>query len=355
VTRRHRDQRGIVLPLVLIIGLLLSASIFTFTRRSLIDGMIVRNRDKAAAAEALASGGVQIAIAIVFQDQYLKLLEAFSEGTRAGAKLTDQWARVANSPLYVGTEGKLTLRIEDAGARLNLNALVPTGVTEAEAAASDEAEEFMVAFMEKILDELELKTEERIYDPREMAQNLLDYIDEDDVAINGRSEDEYYRNQDPPYTAANRPLLSVEEIAMIEGFDTQIADAMRPYVTVHPLLGEQGINVNTAPPHVLSVVYSGSSGDRQLSDEDIVRDIMQVREQEKIVCSQTESAPDICVGLSEAGLGFGGMYPEVDLPMEATVFLITSEARFGDVVRRVEAVVDISERETPRLLSWRAL
>jgi general secretion pathway protein K len=251
--------------------------------------------------------------------------------------------------------GRLTLRIEDAGARLNLNALVPTGVPEAEARPSEEAEEFLVAFIDKILDELVLKTEQRLYDSREMARNLLDYMDADDVAIGGRDENEYYLRQDPPYTAANRPLLSVEEIALVEGFDVQIAEAMRPYVTVHPLLGDQGINVNTAPPHVLALLYQGPSGDRQLSDEDTVRDILQIRDQDKIVCTATQTVPDLCVGLAEAGLGNGSIYPETTLPMDSSVFLIHSEAQVDDVVRTVEAVIDVTEREEPRLLSWRSL
>jgi hypothetical protein len=41
--------------------------------------------------------------------------------------------------------------------------------------------------------------------------------------------------------------------------------------------------------------------------------------------------------------------------MDSTVFLITSEARFDEVVRSIEAVIDVTDREEPRLLSWRSL
>ena len=41
--------------------------------------------------------------------------------------------------------------------------------------------------------------------------------------------------------------------------------------------------------------------------------------------------------------------------MQATVFLVTSEATVDGVVRRIEAVLDVSVQKEVRLLSWRAL
>ena len=53
-----RDRRsGVVLAMVLILALVLSAAVLTFTRRAVIDRMIVRNRENLASAEALARGG----------------------------------------------------------------------------------------------------------------------------------------------------------------------------------------------------------------------------------------------------------------------------------------------------------
>ena len=51
---RSRDQRGVILALVLVLALLLSVSMIGFTRRAVIDTMIVNNRDDAARASALA-------------------------------------------------------------------------------------------------------------------------------------------------------------------------------------------------------------------------------------------------------------------------------------------------------------
>ena len=67
--RHHkRAERGIVLALVLVIGLLLTTAIVTFQRRYIIDAQIAANRDQAAQAEALARGGIQLGIYLILAD-----------------------------------------------------------------------------------------------------------------------------------------------------------------------------------------------------------------------------------------------------------------------------------------------
>jgi len=351
---RARRERGIVLPLVLIIGVLLTAAIATFVRRSVVDKFVVNNRDDTAAAAALAQGGVEIATAVIFEDRLQKQIGS-QTGEPSGSSINDLWARLSQAPLTTDWGGRLTIRVEDAGARLNLNALVPVSTNDAEAQASEEAQEFLTAFLRRILDGDQWPEGRPKPDPRDLARNLLDYIDPDEVAIDGRDENDYYLAQDPPYTAANRPLLSVDEIAMIEGFDAEWASWLRPYVTVHPLVGDTGININTAPPHVLGLLYYGSSGDMRLADADLVGDILRQRDEGKLVCTESARAPGMCVPLSEVGLGEGSIYPPVDLPAVSVVFTIVSEATVRDVVYSIEAVVDVTDGRNPRLLSWRAL
>lgn len=361
---RLKRHQGIILPLVLIMGLLLSAGIFTFVRRSVVDGLLVTNRDDGAAAMALARGGIQIATAVLFQQRYEAQVLA-ADGGNAGATLDDFWAQIASSSLETAWGGLLQIEIEDAGARLNLNALVPHYLptedqdeneeASQESQASEEAQEFLREFLIKVISEVEPSPGSEVtYDPRELARNLIDYLDADDVAISGRNEDDYYRDQDPAYKPANGPMLSVEEVAMVEGFDVRLAEAIKPYITVYPLLGDSGININTAPSHVLAIIYSGSSGDMELAQEGVVFDIMKLRETGRFVCTQTESDPENCVSLSEVGLGTGAIFPPVTLPQTALVFRVTSRGQVNEVIREIEAVIDLTDRESPQLLSWRS-
>ena len=355
MTPRRRAEAGIVLPLVLIIGLLLSAAIVTFVRRAVVDRLLVGHRDDGAAAEALAHGGVQLGLAVLFEDRLQKQI-AERGGQPAGTSFEDLWSRLGAHPLATEWGGALHVRIESAGARLNLNALVPATLNEEESRPSEEAEEFLVDVFERLLERAGTPSGSGGRDARELARNLLDYLDRDSVALDGRDENEYYRGQDPPYTAANRPLLSVDEVAMIEGFDAEWVERLRPYFTVYPLAGDAGIDVNTAPPHVLGLLYHGSAGDMRLADAELVSDIVAERDAGKLVCTETERAPDKCVLLSELlGLGEGSVFPPVDLPALATVFTIVSEASVGDVVHSIEAVVDLQNGQEPRLLSWRSL
>ncbi len=349
----EKRERAIVLPLVLIIGLLLSASVVTFVHRSVVDKLVVVNRDRGAAAAALARGGVQIALAVLFEDRLQKIVQA-QEGEPSGSSLEDLWARLANHPLTTDWGGDLVVRIEDSGARLNLNALVPVSLDATPTQPSEEAEEFLVAFFERILNPGRFPSD-ATRDPRELARNLLDYMDVDEVALSGRNEDDYYLNQAAPYTAANRPLLSVDEVAMIEGFDTEMAERVRPYFTVYPLLGETGVNANTAKPHVLGLIYHGSSGNMRLANETLVGDVLRERDAGRLVCTETERSPDLCVSLSDVGLGEGSIFPPVVWPASATTFTVVSEARVRDVAYTIEAVIDVSNGQEPRLLSWRTI
>jgi type II secretory pathway component PulK len=347
----------VVLALVLILALLLSAAMITFSRRAVIDTMIVRNRDAAARAEALARGGVRLASAILIEDRLSK--DQLGEGASGPRELSvgntpdDLWYRLRDYELVTADGSTLRIEIRDAGGLLNLNAVVP--YTGSEVKVDQDAEAFLQALLEKVIDEMPVDPGNKNYDDRELARNLLDYMDADTTRVGGGSEDDYYLSQDPPYQAANRPLLSVEELGLVEGFDVQLMNAMRPYVVVYPLAGATGINLNTAPPHVLALIFHGVAGERRLADADIVQRILRLRKEGSIVCTDTKLAADSedCVSLSEADLGEGSIFPPVSLPADSDSFTITSRATAGEIHRTLVAVLDRSDIEEPQLLFWR--
>jgi general secretion pathway protein K len=348
VREAARAQRGIILIAVLFFIALLVSGVATFLRRATLDGMIARNRDLASRCEALARGGVQLATALLLQDR-LDEVEAPPLDTR-----NDLWAKLAEAEIPVPDGGRLRLRIEDAGSRLNLNALF-----DAERKEHEEAEPFLTAFLEKVIGELEASQEAQTHDAAELARSLLDYIDENDFEEKGGGqEDDYYQLQSPPYRAANRPLLSIDELGLVEGFDRALIDAIRPYATVHPYfpgggdLDGTGINPNTAPSHVLAILFHGID-DPRLANQQDVRWILERRKDDKVFCPQSEGYGELdCEFLSdETGAGLAGIYPQPKYT--ANVFQVTAEASYGDVRRTIEVVIDRSEATSPRILSWR--
>jgi len=406
----------VVLPLALILVLVLTTAITTFQRRAVIDTMIVRNRDQVASAEALARSGVHIARAVLHEQLQRKIDVAFQrgDGTESfGNTVDDMFARVGNYELETPEGAILRVDIFDNRARLNLNTLVKYStaqkahgveglaaadllaelgtdiaegildnltqeqidqVTESADGSSDgladqakealekkdegkpipDAEEFLVDFLERVVEHMDGTAEEKEYDLRELARNLIDYMDFDNTRIGGGDERTYYQAQDPPYLPANKPILSVQELGLIEGFDHNLVAALEPYLTVYPLFAGEGVNINTAPRHVLGSIWQGGGASRRLLSEDDVLEVLSVRERGAFFCDETTTDPERCLTLAEANLD-GEIYPPTKLPAKSWVFTVVSQVIHGDVERSVEAVINMTQtgKDAPFLLYWR--
>jgi len=390
----RKRERGIVLAIVLVLIFALIAAVYAFQRRAMIDTSIAQNRLAAAEADALARGGIRIAEAVLYLARLKQTagaagadaaaLGAQAPGAAAsadalsglaGAALADGdlWQRIGDFPLEFSRGRQLRIVVEDEGARLNLNALVPAAPPAGEAGgedaapaddadagtALDDAEQYLIEVVRYIVDGMPGAREAKRYDEEAIARNLIDWMDADSTARDGRDEDAYYRDQDPPYHARNGPFLSFEEIGLVEGVDGPLLAAMRASLTVHPVGGTAGINLNRAEPWVLALLYSGVEGDRRLVGEKTVRALWALRREGQEVCGgEAGGDPEKCVPLAEVANGAlaeGSIHPPIELPAKPTVFRVVAEARVDNLVRRLEAVIDTRSEEGPLLLSWRRL
>jgi type II secretory pathway component PulK len=333
----------VVLVVVLFFALLLTASIATFLKRATVDAILSRNRDAMARAEALARGGVELAKALLIDDGVRD--RSNSTSPRMDSHL-DSWAQVGNADIPARGGARLRLRIEDTGARFNLNALFQFGENDE---LLPRTELFLHAFLEKMIGELPVDLQALYDDPRDLAENLIDYVDEDEVRRSGGLEDDYYQRQPSPYRAANRPLLSVDELGLVEGFDAALVDVIRPYVTVHPFAGGGGVNPNTAPPHVLALIFFNDGVDLRLANEEEVGWILEVRENEQVFC--LHQSDEACVPISDIMPNTATIHPP--LGYFSDTFTVRSEARVGEVERTVETVIDRTTPSEPLLLSWK--
>lgn len=150
--------------------------------------------------------------------------------------LGEPWA-LKLPPLPV-ENGELVGQIEDQQGAFNLNNLVTQGKINVA----------QLAHFRNLLATLGL--------PDQLADALADWIDEDgQPQPRDGAEDAYYLALDPPYVAANRPLIDVAELALVRGFDDNVRARLRPYVTALP--GLAAVNVNTAPAEVIAAVIEG--------------------------------------------------------------------------------------------------
>jgi general secretion pathway protein K len=336
---RSTRQRGVVLLVVLFFALLLTSSIATFTRRAIIDASVARNRDAAARAEALTRSGIRLGKSILIMDRIQE--EATQQAIDSHQ---DAWSELSKIEIPGGGGARLNIQIEDSGMLFNLNSIFDYAEGGAPYA---ETEPFLDAFLTKVIDEMKIPPgEKELYDISELRDALMDWVDADPIRLSGGLEDTYYQLQQPPYRAANGPLMSVDDLFLIEGFDHKLVMALRPYVIVDPFAGGGGINLNTAPAHVLSLIYFNDGVDDRLADEDEVKQILEVREKNQLVCGE-ELSVEGCTPISN-------IVPNPIFPpptYTTSVFTIVASARVGDVKRSVEAVVNRSV-DPPLMLSW---
>ena len=93
---------------------------------------------------------------------------------------------------------------------------------------------------------------------------VIDWIDADsDLTGNGGAEDAYYLGLARPYRAANQPMVQVEELYRIRGFDAATIAKLRPFVTALP--ARTPVNVNTAPAEVILAIAPDVSAEQVAS------------------------------------------------------------------------------------------
>ena len=149
--------------------------------------------------------------------------------------LGETWALAL--PVLPVDGGAIKVTVEDAQSRFNLNNLVQNNAP----SKND------LAVFQRLLQNLGL-------DPN-IANALIDWIDADsNVTSPGGAEDNDYLNLKTPYRAANRPLVSVDELRLVRGFDAKTLKLLQPFVTVLPPEQRTKINVNTASPELLAAL-----------------------------------------------------------------------------------------------------
>jgi general secretion pathway protein K len=211
------------------------------------------------AISVVAMAAMVAAAIIVSQSTWARQLELSAEHIQARSVLQAgaDWARAVLSddrrqsnvdhlgepwalrlpPMSV-ENGELVGKIEDQQGAFNVNNLVANG----------KVNDAQLAHFRRLLATLNL--------PDALAYTLADWIDADSQPQpQGGAEDEYYLALDPPYLTANRPLIDVDELALVAGFDGNVRARLRPFIAALP--GFTAVNVNTTTPEVLAAVIDG--------------------------------------------------------------------------------------------------
>jgi general secretion pathway protein K len=218
------QQRGIAaITAILVVAVAASAASLMLAQQSamLDQTMLIATR---AQADIYARAGLDWARGILTED-----------ARTAGAidTLEEGWAKpMAGLPVE---RAIISGAIADEQGKFNLNNLVNR---------TQKSPEDLEIF-KRLLESLSL-------DPQ-LRDAVLDWIDPDgDLASAAGAEDAYYLSLRRPYRAANQPLVQVEELYRVRGFDAATVAKLRPHVTALPV--RTTINVNTAGATVLQAL-----------------------------------------------------------------------------------------------------
>lgn len=227
-----KHERGVAaITAILIVAIAASTATLMLSQQSamLDQASLVAAR---AQADLYARAGLDWSRGVLLQDLVVA-------GTYDG--LDEGWAQpLAAMPVE---RAIVSGAIEDEQGKFNLNNLV----------VNNTRNDASVKAFQRLLASLGLAPE--------LADSVVDWIDPDsDLSGPGGAEDPYYLSLPKPYRAANAPMVQVEELYRVRGFDAATVAKLKPYVTaLHDTAGNvvtvaTPVNVNTASPLVLAAL-----------------------------------------------------------------------------------------------------
>jgi len=306
-----KNQRGFALVVTLLVTALLVALVVEFISDVYVETSARQNYVDGQQASILAESGVTGAV---------RILQATLVAQNDFTSLRDQWARPIDFP---DESGDLRVTIEEENGKLNLNYVAgPSG-------------EFNPGYAEpatRLMKELKFPADD-------LLDALADWIDSNDLPKPGGGESAYYSTRKPPCVASNGPLLTLEELAMVRGFDTKTFSGVAPFVTVHANFAEGAyVNINTAPKEVLLAL------DGQMNDTLA----------ERIIDYRTVTPFKSRGELSKVA-GMETIVASIKTPLRTrgSIYRIHSQGTVGGTTRVIESVVSLAVTSSPETLYWR--
>lgn len=213
-------QRGLALVLVLWVLTLLSLLAASFLTETRTETLATRHRVAAAEAEALADAAVHWTMWRLVQTG-----QAARRGA-AGGDTPEPLALDGRVRRLTLPGGAVRLAIRDEAGRIDLN-------------MADRA------LLGRLLQGVGVAA------PRAeaMAARILDFRDPNDAVTGSGAEDPDYERAGLPYGAKDDRFASVDELAQVLGIDPDLAQRLRPHVTV--MTGSRGIDPAVATREAL--------------------------------------------------------------------------------------------------------
>ncbi len=316
-------RKGMVLIFTLIMLAVLSALTINLSTKMNQEISLLQNSIDSLKASALAKGGINYGIAVLKNDEDLKI-----DG------LGEDWAKQGELTF---DDGIVKINIGDESGKINLNYLN----------ARNERKTLRIEQMFELCDNIGLEYS--------IVPAIIDWIDADDevtvlssvtVGENKGAESDYYAELPLPYPCKNAPLDTVEEVMMIKGITKENYNGDTGLVNFITVFTNGKININTAGKEVLKSTIQAcisSSGDKgtetvEIIDDAIITDIMEYRIGSPFyeLSELKEFFPEDVVGkISGAGL----------FDVKSNIFTITAQTKVGKIEKKVIAIVERNQSD----------
>jgi general secretion pathway protein K len=305
VDGKLKSERGFALVITLLIAALLVALTVEFVNEVFVDTSARQNFTDGQQASIMAGSGVDLAI------KGLKL----SLAGRTYNSLADPWAKPFKQEDEKGT---LSIIIEDESGKLNINQIF--------GANGNILYQRNYDITSRLLKKLGVSPD--------LLDSLADWVDNNEEPHPAGAESSYYKTLKPPYGAKNANLDTVEELALVKGFEAKVMQLLRPYVTIYTEM-PGAININTASREIIAAL------DDKMTDS-LTNQVLDYRKKTPFQIpadlAKVAGMETIATGLTTSTTTIG------------TVYRIISLATVRETTRVVEAVVRISDGH---ILYWR--
>ncbi|MEQ1519403.1 MAG: type II secretion system minor pseudopilin GspK [Usitatibacteraceae bacterium] len=244
MSRPHRQRGTAIITALLVV--LIAASVAAF---------LLAQQNRALTRTARATERAQAMLFTQPMLQWARSALFEFQKSSSSVDLTQAWAQpIGAQPI----EGAIaTGFFRDECGRFNVNNLI---------GADGKISQIDVEVFRRLLENLSLNPD--------LVYALADWIDSDDEArFPGGAESASYMSLPQPYRAANKPLVQIEELDRVKGFDAATINKLKPFITALPT--RTRININTAPAEVVAAALPTLATKKPVLDELVSRRMTQ--------------------------------------------------------------------------------
>ena len=347
--KKPRRERGIALLMTLAFTALAISLAVESNRQSrfaIESTDAVRTR---LVAGQMAAAGVHGAMAILIQDRYTSETDHLKETWADPEKLNEALASVTFE------SGRLTVRITDEMARLQINALVDFPQSRRFNPPQQQITERLI---DQVRQELDPENDLSATDIVNAIKDWLDTGDDDAITGLNGAESDFYQTLDPPYDIRNGPMAHIGELARVKGVSPILfqgkdnSAGLRELLTVHGVTAEIDgqftfsgkVNLNTVSRQVLTTLMPPEASD-------LAEAFIQYRNEADALVLEGQTWYQDVPGADSLDLDANS------ITLSTNIFRIHSTAERAGFLRSVTAVVERrmaanDKGWTCRILSW---